>query len=378
MPNFDAGSYFLTILAPIKEGDVPAEIRNRSGSWDARFRDAVEKTQAETAEGATDNGFVWDDEVSWKQRLRMVLATLPTALQSPATERIGVQSPFARNRRNHLCRFVVIDDVVYNGRVTAKPIIGGGGDPLVPQPVDHLPCSYLLFAADIDAVTEEGASLPAELTERQQGTVRDAYLTALWDSAEAEMRAVFENCTGFDEVDDAASFVRAIRRCQIETTMPFHDYYTRLPALPSLPFDFLKLLVLGPLAVFALALIIWLGGSALEVILNRDWNLEGAFWTMLAALGVTAATAAFSYNLALKQGNKPFPPPPDGDLTSVLKALYLQQHFSDFVVAQQGAGDKDLHKAFGTFLKEHKPEDRTGPTQKPGYVSARFPGAVNP
>ena len=39
-----------------------------------------------------------------------------TALQTPATEHIGLNSPFARDGRTHFARFAVIDDAAYNGR----------------------------------------------------------------------------------------------------------------------------------------------------------------------------------------------------------------------------------------------------------------------
>ncbi|MFN3616085.1 MAG: hypothetical protein ACK4WC_16215, partial [Rubrimonas sp.] len=136
MPNFDAGSYFLTTLAPIRAG-------------------------------ASDGP---DGCVSHVQRIRLALATMPTAQQTPATARAGLQSPFARSMRTHLCRFAVIDDAVFNGRASGDPILARitGDDPIRPGPVDQLNCAYLLFAAEIDAVTEDGAPLPATLTRDQQ------------------------------------------------------------------------------------------------------------------------------------------------------------------------------------------------------------------
>ncbi|MEL7415504.1 MAG: hypothetical protein AAGJ92_06375, partial [Pseudomonadota bacterium] len=68
MPNFDTGHYFLTALVPIRDGMT------------------------------TDAGGV---EVTFIQNLRATLAVLPTALQSPATEMIGINSPFARDRSTH-------------------------------------------------------------------------------------------------------------------------------------------------------------------------------------------------------------------------------------------------------------------------------------
>ncbi|MEM1276724.1 MAG: hypothetical protein AAGH74_09365, partial [Pseudomonadota bacterium] len=147
MPNFDAGHYFLTTLAPIKTG-------------------------------SDENG------VSHVQAIRMLLADLPTALQSPATESIANEkkikngfidrkeaaadnSPFAKSLRTHLCRYVVIDDTIYNGRLGADAILVGLGkapDPLSPQHIDHLPCPYLFFSADIDAILAPGDPLRSDLS----------------------------------------------------------------------------------------------------------------------------------------------------------------------------------------------------------------------
>ena len=371
MPNFDAGSYFLTILAPVKQGAVPHDFGAEAGSWEARLRAVAKEEEKEislTVDLAT--------RMSWTQRLHMVLSTLPTALQSPATERIGVQSPFARNMRTHLCRLVVLDDVVYNGRVTSKPIIGRGGDPLVPQKVDSLNSSYLLFVADFDAITKDGAELPSTLTESEQDAVRDSYLTRLWDTAADEMRAVFENCVGFESVNSVADFVSYMKKCQVETTMPFHDYWIEPPALKSLPLKFMLATIILPLLVFALGLVVWLLGSAANVLMNVDWNMEKAFWAAVCGLAVSVVTIFIAYVWAMRQGQQPFPPPKYGDLPSVLKSLYLQQNFADFVIANQGASDDDLYAAFGAFVRDHKPTDKTAPTQKPGYISSRFPGAV--
>jgi len=65
----------------------------------------------------------------------------------------------------------------------------------------------------------------------------------------------------------------------------------------------------------------------------------------------------------------PLPTAPDSDLPSVLKALYLQQRFTDFAIAQQGADDEALYAAFKEFMDTHKPTDVNGPTQPPGVIA---------
>ena len=60
--------------------------------------------------------------------------------------------------------------------------------------------------------------------------------------------------------------------------------------------------------------------------------------------------------------------PRGAQLPDVLKSLYLQQRFLDFVIANQGAEPAVLHAAFGRFVAEHAPGDEAAPTQPPGII----------
>jgi hypothetical protein len=295
--------------------------------------------------------------------LRISLGLLPTALQSPATIRIGENSPFARNLQTHLCRFVVIEDTIYNGRNPKDALVMSlrGQDPIHPQPVDHLNCAYLLFVADIDAVMEEGDPLPATLDDRQQGKVRDAWAKRLWDRMEPELRAAYENCVGFDGVETGDDFARYLKRCQVDTTMPFHDYWTSAPKLSPLPIKPLAAVAIVPLAVTVLAFLSQLFGYMTPL----------AGWIALGGLGISVVVLFGLYRYIVARGQRPMPPAAYGDLPNVLKSLYLQQHFADFVVDRQSVDANTLHAAFGDFLAAHKPDDKLSPTQTPGVISAR-------
>ncbi len=340
MPNLDTGHYFLTTLAPIKTG--------------------TEKD---------DRGV----PVSHEQRVRTLLSILPTALQSPATERIGINSPFAKNRRTHLCRFMVLDDAVYNGRNPKDAIATAlfGKDPIVPQKVDRLNCAYLIFVADFDAVMEDGAPLPATLTEAEQDQVRDAFARRLWETMRSELCEIYDNCTGFEGVKDADGFADYIRRCQVETTMPFNDYWLRPPKLNKLSIPRIVALVGIPLLVVVLSIVGFFEIPMLSKLLG--WT---SWWTLLGGLVATLVGIWLAYRYALKIGNLPMPPGEYADLPSVLKSLYLQQTFSEFAIAAQGKSDAELHKDFGAFLKTHKPEDKMAPSQAPGVISIDRPDAV--
>ncbi len=371
MPNFDAGTYFLTVLAPVKLGAVPDSFTRRSNSWDERFRSAIEEDLP-----SQDKVDGYGAPESWRQRLRMVLATLPTAAQSPATERMKHESPFARNRQNHLARFVVIDDVVYNGRLGQKPFVKGSVDPLAPQHIDTLASPYLLFSADFDAVNSEGDPLPTVLSEAEQNAIRDIYLQRLWETAREEMQAIFENCQGFDDVSSAPQFAAYITACQVETTMPFHDYWIEPPALETMPLKRLALFAAVPLLVFAAGLAGWIGGSLINIFADPNWNLDTPFWMTIGGFAVSALVLFGIVKYVLRYGEAAFPPPKFGDLPSVLKSLYVQQNFAEFVADNQTADPKTLHAAFGAFLEKHQPENTDAPSQKPGYISSSVPGAL--
>jgi hypothetical protein len=316
MPNFDGGHYFLSVLIPIR---TDAE-QNADGAWRSHV-----------------------------DLLREELALLPTARQHRVSRHAQLNSPFARNTLNHFARFVVIDDVVYNGRIPGNALLGRlkGENPLTPQPVDRLKCSYLFFGADIDADSGDDRALRR-------------YTDTLWETMQDELRATLRHCLAFEQrVRDAESFFRYIKDCQIETTMPFNDYWAE--GLPARNTNLLPLL--APLAVAALVAVL---GFLLHL-----FGADGWIWIGLGATALAAAMGAALYYYLVDKAQAPLPTAPDSDLPSVLKALYLQQHFSDFAIAQQGADDEALYAAFGDFVAAHKPAEVADPTQPPGVIAAR-------
>ena len=329
MPNFDGGHYFLTVLAPVRNDTVP-----------------------------DGNG----TPVSCEQALRDALACLPTALQSAPTIATDLNSPFSRDLRTHFARFSVISDVVYNGRTPTDAILNAlkGVNPILPQPVDRLTCPFLLFALDFDAANGTDAE-------------RDEYLKGLWPRMEAELRAVFQYCVGFDKVTDAASFADYIAKCQIETTMSFNDYWITPPPLPTFNVKFWGSVVGLAAVVFLASLVVWLFG--LFGANTADWWVTSLLpsWTgwggiVLISFIATGVLIWLAYRSVLSAGEKPFPKAPNSDLKSVLKAVYLQQQFTDFAIANQGRSVEDLHAAFARFLDRNKPSDLDAPTQTPGVL----------
>jgi hypothetical protein len=322
MPTFDGGHYFLTVLVPVKTDPI--------------------------ADGPAFTSPV--------HALRKRLAMLAPAQQTPAC--CDGQSPFARNTRNHFARFVIIDDVAYPGRITENSLRLGLGNLfrktkinlVASQPQDHLACPFLLFAVDFDVASGDDVE-------------RDSYLAALWNTMEPELREIFTHCERFDDVNDPVSFAKYIASCQLETTMPFNDYYVDPLNLPTWPADKYKYFIPGAagLALLALGFIVWFFSAMPSLILS----LLGA-----ATLGVVIWRA---YTSVMAAGATPFPTAPDSTLPAVLKALHLQRRFTRFAIENQlravdPASADELHAAFGKYVDTNELDNLVGPTQPPGII----------
>jgi len=94
------------------------------------------------------------------------------------------------------------------------------------------------------------------------------------------------------------------------------------------------------------------------------------------ALILAGAGLMFDYGLVMERGARPFPTAPHSTLRDVLKALYLQQAFTRFAVAQQGAPPAQLRTAFAAFIAQVQPDNLDAPTQPPGVVRSSFEPAV--
>jgi hypothetical protein len=313
MPTFDGGHYFFTGLFPIR---LTPECRP-NGSWTAP-----------------------------SHVVRDALATLPNVSEYGRPEER--RSPFARCRRTHFARLAVIDDPAFNGRDTANAIKQAikGVDLLAHQPVDHLCQPWLMFVADFDSPDGSDSS-------------RDSWARELWRVMEPELRAIFGSCAEFEKVGDEASFAKWLARGQIETTMPFNDYWIDPPTIPSLSIGRIAFQGLVVLALVCFGA--WL--------IDQEWGGGWKLWVPAVLLGILAALYAI-YRLIMSRGARAWPAAPNSDLKSVLKSVYVQQRFVRFAIDEQGASPEALHAAFGRFLAETEPADVEGPTQAPGVVKS--------
>ena len=314
MANIDGGHYFLSTLIPVRNGPL----QRPDGSF-----------------------------TTSSQMLRESLASLPTAQQSPASVEAGFSSPFSRCDRTHFARAVLIDQPMYNGRDGGNALVQAlrKVNLLAAQPVDHLQCAYLMFNADFDARQVEADGGLA------------SWASGLWDRTEPELRAIFSPCLGFDALADGAAFADWLKRCQIETTMSFNDYYEPMPDLHGYTLAGVgRAIAIGAALLSALAL------GALML-----W--QASWWWLLLAVPLALAVALGGALLALwRKGNEPFPAGAGTDLPSVLKALHVQQHFALLAADLQGADDATVHRRFGDFVQRLQPAAVAGPTQAPGVI----------
>lgn len=118
-------------------------------------------------------------DVSHSLALRSLLAGLPR----------DWSGPFAKVSSTHLCRLVVLDDVIYPG---------------LPSRVDHLKSAYLVFESNIDGDP-------------------DTYLALMARQAPEAVEAIWSHCVGYPGVKDVAAFVAYMKKCQLTTTFYFAD-----------------------------------------------------------------------------------------------------------------------------------------------------------
>lgn len=315
MPNFDAGHYFLTVLAPIRT--------------DPLLRDGQSHSR--------------------RHLVKEALSAIPTGERTVASQGAGQDNPFARATRTHFARLFVLDDVVFNGRASGDSLLDriGGVDPLVPQDVDRLSTPFLIFCADFDAANGADSDLRS-------------YAEELWSTMRPEITEVFQHCYAFNAVKGPDAFYDYLKKCQVETTMPFNDYWSEMPVLHG--FD-VKPYLAGAGGVLALAVI-----AALVM-----W--EG--WPLLAGLAGLVLVVALGIRGVMAAARKPLPASPASapqpDLPTVLKSLFVQRAFTAFAIQAQAlragpAGDQALHDSFGAFLAATQPLGPGGPTQPPGVI----------
>jgi hypothetical protein len=115
------------------------------------------------------------------------LAKYLNALQS------GSASPLSRVARTHFARWVVLGDVVYEGKGTR----------------DHLKLGQLLFTSNFD------------------GTDLDSYLESMRTGLGPAADEIWGHCCGYPGSDDAAAFAAYMNKHHVESSLFFGAYGDR-------------------------------------------------------------------------------------------------------------------------------------------------------
>jgi hypothetical protein len=115
---------------------------------------------------------------SYTSLLRTVLQTL----------RVSDKSPMASVPNTYLCRFFLVNDVTYQGN---------------PAFLEHLKSDYLVFSSNFYGELEP-------------------YLEGMWKALKDGILLVLAHCYGHETVEDAASFIAYVKKCQVTTTFFFN------------------------------------------------------------------------------------------------------------------------------------------------------------
>lgn len=146
MPNMNGKAYGLTALFPILNGIDP-----------------------QCAE----------ENLTHQESLRFFLANLPQQ----------DKSLFSRSPKTHLARFVVVQNLPFNGEPYAE---------------DRLASPWLLFTACFNFDLEP-------------------WLNTLWQDGEQELKDIFKHCVAGD-LPTREAFVAYVKQCQVNTSFLFADY----------------------------------------------------------------------------------------------------------------------------------------------------------
>jgi hypothetical protein len=118
-------------------------------------------------------------DISHDCAIRNYLSTLPS----------GHHSPFAKVSSTHICRLVVMDDVIPVG---------------TPAKEEHLNSKYLVFESNFDGELEP-------------------YLTRMAKEIQKPVDAVWGHCVGYPGAHNIPAFIAYMKKCQLETTFYFAD-----------------------------------------------------------------------------------------------------------------------------------------------------------
>lgn len=344
MPSFDAGYYQFTALIPV----LPAGTDAKLWCW---------------------NNWSKTPLASLRELLASFRSVDVPTLAEEENQSAGAARavPFSMNNRTHFARMVVVEDVAYNGLQRGDTLLDllsalfpGLLPPINRESADHLPVAYLLIAIDFDSPDGLRSSV-------------EAYLNELWLHMEQEWTLLLRHCHEFQSNQDYGrqSFVRLLMRYEIETTFSFTNYNWMARKVkrckresrdhaPLRSLDQSRLLILGILSPFLACVI-----PIIIVIIIGLFAFRAP-----AVLGLVALIVPLMlcWHFFLKSANRPWPREPRTDLKSILKSLYLQRMFPDFLLnlqSSKGECNASLRRRFRSFLADVNHHDSDSPSFMP-------------
>ena len=391
MPSHEAGFYQLTALLPIKTGlytNLPCQ---------ENVSDPCDGTQ------------------SYAHHLKDYLNQLSDSFLKnidPPVSELDNLHLFDHTRCTHFARFVVVDQLFYNGRRRNDSLIDflrtlvAGKDLLSEKDrIDALESPYLLIAIDFDCHPSSTSC------------VQD-YLSELWPYAREELTKIFHHCEGFSlpsppqdqRILEAHtqychayhSVERLLLSHEVETTYPFSAYFWVAdkvqrwnPSTDQLsPSEFKNrwgLIIVGilPFILLVMALLV-LAICFVSLIFNLLYdtalsqvNLSDVYQALnpLGLIGFGGLAIAsvvlfmFAWRYFINSANMPLSQIDGVDLKSIAKSLYLQEKFLEMYGDWQESdrfNKGKIRQRFASFLDDHKPSDSHSPSLQPGkYFSVR-------
>ena len=391
MPSHEAGFYQLTALLPIKTGLYT------NLACQENVSDPCDATQ------------------SYAHHLKDYLNQLSDSFLKnidPPVSELDNLHLFDHTRCTHFARFVVVDQLFYNGRRRNDSLIDflrtlvAGKDLLSEKDrIDALESPYLLIAIDFDCHPSSTSC------------VQD-YLSELWPYARKELTKIFHHCEGFSlpsppqdqRILEAHtqychayhSVERLLLSHEVETTYPFSAYFWVAdkvqrwnPSTDQLsPSEFKNrwgLIIVGilPFILVVMALLV-LAICFVSLIFNLLYdtalsqvNLSDVYQALnpleLIGFGGLAIASVvlfmFAWRYFINSANMPLSQIDGVDLKSIAKSLYLQEKFLEMYGDWQESDRFNkgrIRQRFASFLDDHKPSDIHSPSLQPGkYFSVR-------
>lgn len=391
MPSHEAGFYQLTALLPIKTGLY---------------------TNLPCQENVSDPS---DGTQSYAHHLKGYLNQLSDSFlknNDPPGSELDKLHLFDHTRCTHFARFVVVDQLFYNGRRRNDSLIDflrtlvAGKDLLSEKDrIDALESPYLLIAIDFDCHPSSTSC------------VQD-YLSELWPYAREELTKIFHHCEGFSlpsppqdqRILEAHtqychayhSVERLLLSHEVETTYPFSAYFWVAdkvqrwnPSTDQLsPSEFKNrwgLIIVGilPFILLVMALLV-LAICFVSLFFNLLYDTAlsqvnlSDFYQALNPLGLigfgglaiaSVVLFMFAWRYFINSANMPMSQIDGVDLKSIAKSLYLQEKFLEMYRDWQESdrfNKGKIRQRFASFLDDHKPSDTHSPSIQPGkYFSVR-------